>query len=98
MTEIKELITNICDEIEDAEKYVDLALQYKDFDRSLADTYLTLSNQELGHADMLHGQSVRLIREYVGNDSEVVKIVWDYEHQKFVEQKAKVRTKIDMCR
>ena len=98
MTEIKELITNICDEIEDAEKYVDLALQYKDFDRSLADTYLTLSNQELGHADMLHAQAVRLIREYVGKEPEGMKAVWDYEHQKFVEHKAKVKTKIDMCR
>ena len=51
MKEIKCLYTNIRDEMEDAEKYADLALKYKDEDRELADTFASLSKQEVTHAE-----------------------------------------------
>lgn len=98
MTEIKELVANICEEIEDGGKYAELAHKYKDFDRPLSDTYITLANQELGHADMLHGQAIRLIREYTGDEPEAMRAIWNYEHERFIERKAKVKTLIDMFR
>lgn len=98
MMEIKELIVNIDEEIDDAGKYAELAHKYKDFDKPLADTYITLANQELGHADMLHAQAVRLIKEHTEEPPDGMRAVWDYEHEKFIERKAKVKTVIDMFR
>ncbi len=98
MTEIKELIVNIDEEIDDAGKYAELAHKYKDFDKPLADTYITLANQELGHADMLHTQAVRLIKEHAEDPIDGMRAVWNYEHEKFTERKAKVKTVIDMFR
>lgn len=98
MTEIKELIVNIDEEIDDAGKYAELAHKYKDFDKPLADTYITLANQELGHADMLHAQAVRLIKEHAEDPIDGMRAVWNYEHEKFTERKAKVKTVIDMFR
>lgn len=98
MTEIKELIIHICDELDDACEYAETAFKYKDFDHSLADTYITLAVQEIGHSDMLHTQAVRLIKENSENPPEGMMTIWEYEHEKFIKKKAKVKTMIDMFR
>ena len=59
MKQIKCLVKDIRDEMEGAEHYAKLAVQYKDTDRTLADTYAKMSEAELGHVDLLHSQAVR---------------------------------------
>ena len=63
MKEIKMLAGHIREEMNDAETYAKLALRYKDDDRSLSQTFEKLAEQELDHADMLHAQASRLIKE-----------------------------------
>lgn len=94
MKEIKCLYANIRDEMEDAEKYANLALKYKDGDRELADTFENLSKQEVGHAEVLHEQAVRYIREYRSKHGEPpasMLAVYDWEHEHMIEDMAEVK-------
>lgn len=101
MKEIKCLYANIRDEMEDAEKYADLALKYKDCDRELADTFASLSKQETGHAEALHSQAVRLIRDYRsqhGDPPEGMQAVYDWEHERLISDMADVKRLHEMYR
>ena len=61
---IKELSEMISEEIDDAEKYIRHAIECKDTDRQLANTFAELSNQEMNHMNTLHGEVARIIQEY----------------------------------
>lgn len=101
MKNIKVIVENIHEELEGAEHYAKLATQYRDTDRALADTYATMSTQELSHVDALHTQAVRLIKEYrsAGNEPPTaMQAVWDYEHGIFIDKTAKVKTLLSMYR
>ena len=63
---IEKLSGMIEEEIHDAEKYARCALQYKD-DKEMhdvAEMFYKLSNEEMGHMNMLHSQVVSLIEAY----------------------------------
>lgn len=64
MRKISELYDHIKEEIEDAEEYIRDALRCKENDRDIADTYCTLAEEELKHAEALHKQVVRVIEAY----------------------------------
>lgn len=94
MKEIKLLCENIREEMEDAEKYANLAIKYKDSERELAETFATLSKQEVGHAEALHEQVVRCIREYRSKHGEPpasMLAVYDWEHEHMIEDMAEVK-------
>lgn len=99
MKEIKELVEHIHEEMEDAEDYIKLALHHKDSDTRLSDTYARLAQEEIGHADHLHGQAVRIIDAYkiAGHTPPAAMIaVWEWEHKKSIDHKAKVKSMLDM--
>lgn len=50
---IKELISQIHDEVKDANKYIECALKYRDEDRGLADMYNNLSLEEVKEIKIL---------------------------------------------
>lgn len=96
---IKHLVEDIEEELEGAEHYAKLATQYKDEDRELADTYAKLANVELEHVDALHGQAVRMIKAQKAAGVETpapMQAVWDYEHERFTDKAAKVKTLLNM--
>ena len=91
---IKELSEMIEEEIEGAECYAKKALMYKEDRPSLSKTFYQLANEELGHVDSLHSQVVVLIREYRdenGEPPEGMMAVYDYLHEKQIEQVAGVK-------
>lgn len=99
MKEIKELVEHIHEEMEDAEDYIKLALHYKETDSRLADTYARLAQEEIGHADHLHGQAVRIIDAHraAGHTPPAAMLaVWEWEHKKSIDHKAKVKSMMDM--
>ena len=99
MKTIKIIVEDIQEELEGAEHYAKLATQYKDEDRVLADTYARLAEIELGHANALHEQAVRIIKEYksAGNQSPVaMQAVWDWEHKKAIDTTAMVKQLLAM--
>lgn len=67
---IKELVEKIYEEIDDAESYAELAIQYATEDRTLADTYIILAKEEVTHMNRLHEQVMRVIAEYRNRNGE----------------------------
>ena len=94
MKDIKMLAGHIREEMNDAETYAKLALRYKDDDRSLSQTFEKLAEQELDHADMLHAQASRLIKERKENGETppvAMSAVWSWEHENMMDCVARVK-------
>lgn len=92
---IKQLVTKIDDELEDAEKYIDYAYKVKDKYPSLADVYYKLSIEEMNHMTILHAQVVNIINEYKKTNEVPVAMqaVYDYLHDKQIEWSTKIKIK-----
>lgn len=100
MKVIKCLVEDIEEELEGAEHYAKLATKHKEDDRELADVYAKLANVELDHVNALHGQVVRIIKEYkaaTGKETPApMQAVWDWEHEKMVDTTARIKAMLDM--
>lgn len=84
---IKDLSEMIEEEISDAEKYARCALRHKEDRPALADTFYKLSNEEIGHANLLHTQIVSVIEEYRkanGNPPDVMLTLYEIYHEKYI--------------
>lgn len=99
---IKKIVEDINEELESAEHYAKLAAQYKDEDRELADVYAKTAEVELGHVNTLHGQVVRIIKDWKAKSGEqtppAMQAVYDWEHKKSIETVAQIKTLLDMYR
>ena len=97
---IKCLAENIREEMHDAEKYAKLAIENRTEFPELADTFNTLSRQEVNHATMLHTQVEKIIRDYRAKEGEppaAMLAVYDWEHDKMIDNMAKVRVLQEMA-
>ena len=94
MVIIRTLSDKINEELHDACEYAKLALEYKDQYRGLADTFYTLSNEEMRHQFILHGEVVKLIDEHrrtKGEPPEAMQAVYDYLHEQAIDKAEKVK-------
>lgn len=85
----------------DAERYAKLALACRDENAELASLYLRLSDEEMGHMDALHRAAAQLIGKYRrehGEPPEAMLAVYNYLHDKHIEQARAVRVLQEMCR
>ena len=95
---IKELVEKIYEEIDDAESYAELTIQYATEDRALADTYITLAKEEVTHMNRLHEQVMRVIAEYRNKNGEppqAMTDIYNWEHKRIVKQAAQVQVVIN---
>lgn len=91
---IKKLSKMIKEEICDAEKYANCAMKYKDEDRTLAEVFYSLANDELSHMEKLHTQVARLIKDYKaqkGDPPKEMQAVYDYIHEEQIEHVKEVK-------
>ena len=96
---IKMLVEQIEEEACGAEDYAKKAMEYKEEDKVLADTYAKLAEVELQHVDLLHTQVVRIIKawEAKGNTAPPeMTAIWQWEHSKAVDHIARVRVMLNM--
>lgn len=94
MKVIQKLSEMIAEETADARKYARCAKSYKDEDPELARTFTQLANEELSHMERLHTQVVRIIRQYReqhGDPPREMLAVYEYLHQKNIDEVAEVR-------
>ena len=91
---IKKMSEMIMEEAEGAEHYAKKALMFKDENPKLGRMFYQLSNEELGHVDTLHSAVVELITEYRaehGEPPESMMAVYEYLHEKQIEEVAEVK-------
>ena len=92
---IEKISEHISEEIHDATCYAKWAVEEKDNNSSLADVLYSLSQDEIKHAIMLHGEVVRIIEQYRrdhGDPPSNMMAVYDYLHKKQIEMAAEVKT------
>ena len=98
---IKELEELIEDEVHDVKKYAKMAVELKADHPQLAQVLYTISAQEEGHQQMLHGEVVRIIEQYRrehGEPPAAMMAVYDYVHKKHIERKADAKRYQEMYR
>lgn len=91
---IKKLSERIEEEIEDARTYAMLALETRDDHPDLSRVLYTISQQEMEHMRMLHDAVVNVIAEFRrvnGEPPEKMTAVYDYLHEKHIEDAAEAR-------
>ncbi len=101
MKEIKMLVENIGDELDDARKYAKLALKYKSEDPDMANLLYKLAGEEMGHMNALHQSVADHIESYKranGEPPEAMAAVYDYLHEKQIEKAQEVKNLLAMYR
>lgn len=94
MKEIKELTTQIEDEIEGAEWYAKRALQFREEHPELAQTLYDISTDELRHVNLLHSHVVKIIEDYRkkhGQPPASMLAVYEFLHEKQIENVNRVK-------
>jgi hypothetical protein len=94
MKKIEQFIDYIEDELCDAEKYANVALDFKESDPATAELAYKLANEELTHMDLWHKRIVALIEAYKKTDGEPsAEMLWRYEytHKKYIAHLAAVK-------
>ena len=95
------MIEQINEELEDAEKYIKCAMNYKDEHPHLANIYYELSVAEMGHFEKLHSAVSTLINEEKNKGNEPTNemmIIYNYEHGKYVKEATEIRIMQEMFR
>ena len=95
MRVIEVLSDKIEEEVCDARDYIRLALEYKEDYPELSRTLYNLSNQEMEHMNMLHGEVSEIIKKYKdehGDPPSDMMAVYDYLHKKQIDKAKEVKT------
>ena len=98
---IKCLADQIADELEDAGKYIELAMKWKSEQPETADLFYELSTEELGHMEKLHEDVQELIEKHREEDGEPPKdmmTLYEYLHEKHIEAATEIKVKQGMYR
>lgn len=101
MKTIAEIVEDIREELDSAERYAKKAAKHKGIDDRLSSMYATMASQELSHVDTLHAQAVRLIQDQQATGKkapEGMQAVWDWEHEHMMDHVARIKILLDMYR
>ena len=96
---IKCLADQIADELEDAQKYIELAMKWKAEQPETADLFYELSTEELGHMEKLHDAVQELIKKYQEEEGEPpqdMMTLYNYLHEKHKEEATTIKVKQGM--
>ena len=91
---IRCLAEKIEEELEDAGKYIELAMKWKAEEPETADLFYELSTEEMGHMDKLHQEVTELISDYRKDHGEPPKemmTLYEYLHEKHMKTATEIR-------
>ena len=91
---IKKLSELIDDELDAAEGYIDCANKYKMEYPALSRVFATLSDNEMQHSNILHGEVVKMIEKYrveQGEPPEGMMTLYEYLHEKQIDRAADIK-------
>lgn len=91
---IEQLSEKISEEINDAKRYAQMALENREAHPALSDLLYTLSTEEMGHMARLHTAVADIIEQYrkeKGEPPAAMLAVYNYLHKKQIEQAAEVK-------
>ena len=86
-------------ELIDADKYIELAMRWKQEEPDTADLFYDLSVEEMGHMEKLHQEVAELIEEYRKEHGEPPKemlTLYNYLHEKHIGTATQIRVKQGM--
>ena len=89
------------EELHDAEKYIDLAMKYKDEDQDVSNLFAELSAEEIGHAEKLHAEvvdQIRVYREQNGEPPKGMMELYEHLHKRHKEDEMKIKIKQNMLK
>ena len=93
MKKIEMLVDMIDEELSGAENYIRKALDYKEKDKELAETFCRLSGDEMTHVDTLHKQVAEIIMDYRRKNGEppaVMEALYEYLHKRHMAKAEKI--------
>ena len=98
---IADMVDEIMEEYEDAEKYAKKAIEFQEERPPLAGKYAAMAKQELEHGDKLHSEIVTIIQEHRaknGQPPEAMLQVYNWEHKKMIDHVARVKALLEMAK
>jgi uncharacterized protein Yka (UPF0111/DUF47 family) len=101
MLKIKELICKMDDTLEEAEWYAKHAKLDKEEYPMIAETYYKLGQEHLNHYMNLHSAVVSIINEHKKTKGEppvVMTAIWNYEHEKLMDEYNEIKKMLDSFR
>ena len=96
---IKCLAEKIEEELNDADAYIELAMQWKGEQPETAALFYELSTEEMGHVDKLHADVARIISEYrqqTGEPPKEMLTLYNYLHEKHIAKAMRIKVKQGM--
>lgn len=93
---IKCVAEKIEEELNDADNYIELAMEWKGEQPETAALFYQLSTEEMGHVDKLHADVARLISEYrqkTGEPPKEMLTLYNYLHEKHMAHAMEIRVK-----
>nr|DAH23597.1 MAG TPA: ferritin [Caudoviricetes sp.] len=97
MTIIETLLEQVYEEIDGATQYAELALKYKDDNKSLADMYNDLSKQEYNHIQIIYAELKKCINS-IESECETLNELLDWQSSKIIDGCSKAKILIDLYR
>ena len=89
------------EELEDAEKYIDLAFKWKDDEPQIAALFAELSTEEMNHVDKLHRAVSEKIMEHKARNGDPPKemmVLYDYLHDRHIADATRIKVRQNMFR
>lgn len=93
MYQLKMMMNQMQDELKDAQKYINCAMEYKDKDKMLAEMYYNLSTQEMKHHDEIMAHATRILKEHPAYDKDKMQIIFDWEKEREMEWAKDIKMK-----
>jgi uncharacterized protein Yka (UPF0111/DUF47 family) len=98
---MKDIISHMSDTMNEAEDYLSEARLIKEEYPTLFNTYIKLAEEHCQHYLSLHTAVVAIINDYRRNKGEVpptMKAIYDYEHERLMEEFEDLKKGIDRAK